>query len=45
MLYIYIYIYIYISGVARGGMGESFPPPETPENLQRMENNPGLGQQ
>ena len=34
-----------ISGVARGGREGSFPPPETPENLQRMENNPGLGKQ
>ena len=33
---------VYTSGVAGGG---SFPPPETPEQLQRMGNNPCLSQQ
>ena len=27
------------------GRGKLPPPPETPENLQRMRNNPGLNQQ
>ena len=30
--------------VARGEQGERPPPPETPENLQRMGNNPRLSQ-
>ena len=32
-----------ISGVPRGGGGKLSP--ETPENLQRMGNNPGISQQ
>ena len=33
------------SGVPRAEEGGKLPPPETPENLQRMGNNPGLSQQ
>ena len=38
------YFCVSISGVARG-KGEASHPPEIPENLQRMGNNPGLSQQ